>query len=60
LDSFGFLRHGTTGHYFYKLLDGKMPRTKPINAASKVAIDQFFWNLTFFGMCYYLKDGVHD
>ena len=47
LGSFGFLLHGTTGHYFYGFLDGKMPGTKPITVASKVAIDQFFWNPIF-------------
>lgn len=53
LGSFGFLLHGTTGHYFYGFLDSKMPGTKPVTVASKVAIDQFFWNpifgLMFFG-----------
>jgi len=47
LGSFGFLLHGTTGHYFYGFLDGKLPGTKPITVASKVAIDQFFWNPIF-------------
>lgn len=53
LGSFGFLLHGTTGHYFYGFLDSKLPGTKPVTVASKVAIDQFFWNpifgLMFFG-----------
>jgi protein Mpv17 len=53
LGSFGFLIHGTTGHYFYGFLDGKLPGTKPVTVATKVAIDQFFWNpifgLMFFG-----------
>lgn len=53
LGSFGFLIHGTTGHYFYGMLDSKMPGTKPVTVATKVAIDQFFWNpifgLMFFG-----------
>ena len=43
LASFGFLLHGTTGHYFYGFLDSKMPGTKPVTVASKVMIDQFFW-----------------
>jgi len=53
LGSFGFLLHGTTGHYFYGFLDSKMPGTKPMTVATKVAIDQFFWNpifgIMFFG-----------
>eukprot|EP00542_Grammatophora_oceanica_P022728 CAMPEP_0194027146 /NCGR_PEP_ID=MMETSP0009_2-20130614/1350_1 /TAXON_ID=210454 /ORGANISM="Grammatophora oceanica, Strain CCMP 410" /LENGTH=182 /DNA_ID=CAMNT_0038666107 /DNA_START=171 /DNA_END=719 /DNA_ORIENTATION=+ len=53
LGSFGFLVHGTTGHYFYGFLDSKLPGTKPVTVASKVAIDQVLWNpifgLMFFG-----------
>jgi protein Mpv17 len=53
MGSFGFLLHGTTGHYFYGMLDGKLPGTKPITVATKVAIDQTIWNpifgLMFFG-----------
>jgi protein Mpv17 len=53
LGSFGFLIHGTTGHYFYGFLDSKMPGTAMTTVASKVAIDQLFWNpifgLMFFG-----------
>ena len=53
LGSFGFLLHGTTGHYFYGFLDSKLPGTKPITVASKVFIDQTIWNpifgLMFFG-----------
>ena len=53
LGSFGFLLHGTTGHYFYGFLDSKLPGTKPITVATKVAIDQTMWNpifgLMFFG-----------
>eukprot|EP00558_Chaetoceros_sp_UNC1202_P006454 CAMPEP_0197245608 /NCGR_PEP_ID=MMETSP1429-20130617/10343_1 /TAXON_ID=49237 /ORGANISM="Chaetoceros sp., Strain UNC1202" /LENGTH=187 /DNA_ID=CAMNT_0042706139 /DNA_START=78 /DNA_END=641 /DNA_ORIENTATION=+ len=53
MGSFGLLLHGTTGHYFYGFLDSKMPGTKPVTVATKVAIDQFFWNpifgLMFFG-----------
>lgn len=53
MGSFGFLVHGTTGHYFYGMLDGMMPGTKAVTVASKVAIDQVFWNpcfgLMFFG-----------
>eukprot|EP00554_Chaetoceros_debilis_P002594 CAMPEP_0194096446 /NCGR_PEP_ID=MMETSP0149-20130528/57307_1 /TAXON_ID=122233 /ORGANISM="Chaetoceros debilis, Strain MM31A-1" /LENGTH=185 /DNA_ID=CAMNT_0038782421 /DNA_START=480 /DNA_END=1037 /DNA_ORIENTATION=- len=47
LGSFGFMLHGTTGHYFYGMLDSKMPGTKPVTVASKVVIDQFFWNPIF-------------
>lgn len=53
LGSFGFLLHGTTGHYFYGFLDSKLPGTKPVTVATKVAIDQTLWNpifgLMFFG-----------
>jgi protein Mpv17 len=53
LGSFGFLLHGTTGHYFYGFLDSKLPGTAPVTVASKVAIDQTLWNpifgLMFFG-----------
>lgn len=47
LGSFGFLVHGTTGHYFYGMLDSKLPGTKPITVATKVAIDQTIWNPIF-------------
>lgn len=47
LGSFGFLIHGTTGHYFYGFLDSKLPGTKPITVATKVAIDQTIWNPIF-------------
>jgi protein Mpv17 len=47
LGSFGFLLHGTTGHYFYGMLDSKLPGTSPITVASKVAIDQTIWNPIF-------------
>lgn len=53
MGSFGFLLHGTTGHYFYGFLDSKLPGTKPVTVATKVAIDQTIWNpifgLMFFG-----------
>lgn len=38
--SFGALVHGPTGHYFYGMLDSKLPGTKPMTVATKVAIDQ--------------------
>lgn len=47
LGSFGFLIHGTTGHYFYGFLDSKMPGTAPTTVATKVAIDQVVWNPIF-------------
>ena len=47
LGSFGFLCHGSTGHYFYGMLDSKMPGTKPVTVASKVLIDQTIWNPIF-------------
>jgi protein Mpv17 len=53
MGSFGFLLHGTTGHYFYGMLDSKLPGTAPMTVATKVAIDQTIWNpifgLMFFG-----------
>merc|ERR1719183_450939 len=45
--SFGFLLHGTTGHYFYGFLDSKLPGTKPMTVATKVLIDQTMWNPIF-------------
>jgi len=47
LGSFGFLIHGTTGHYFYGFLDSKLPGTKPVTVATKVITDQVFWNPIF-------------
>lgn len=47
LGSFGFLIHGSTGHYFYGFLDSKLPGTKPVTVASKVFIDQTIWNPIF-------------
>jgi protein Mpv17 len=47
MGSFGFMMHGTTGHYFYGFLDSKMPGTAPLTVASKVAIDQTIWNPIF-------------
>ena len=47
LGSFGFLLHGTTGHYFYGFLDSKLPGTAPTTVATKVAIDQTIWNPIF-------------
>ena len=36
--SFGFLLHGTTGHFFYNFLDGKLKGTDPLTVAAKVAV----------------------
>jgi protein Mpv17 len=47
LGSFGFLLHGTTGHYFYGFLDSRLPGTKPLTVATKVLIDQTIWNPIF-------------
>jgi len=47
MGSFGFLLHGTTGHYFYGFLDSKLPGTKPVTVATKVFIDQTMWNPIF-------------
>ena len=47
MGSFGFLLHGTTGHYFYGFLDGKLPGTAPVTVATKVFIDQTMWNPIF-------------
>lgn len=41
--SFGFLLHGTTGHYFYNFLDSVMAGATPAFVAAKVAIDQTLW-----------------
>ena len=47
LASFGFLVHGTTSHWFYGMLDGKIPGTSAGVVASKVFIDQVLWNPIF-------------
>jgi len=53
LSSFGFLIHGTSSHYFYGFLDGKIPGTSAKVVFSKVFIDQVLWNpifgIMFFG-----------
>jgi protein Mpv17 len=59
LASFGFLIHGTTGHYFYGMLDSKLPGTKPMTVASKVAIDQVFWNPCF-GVMFFTYLGLAE
>jgi protein Mpv17 len=47
MGSFGFFLHGSTGHYFYGFLDGKLPGTAPMTVATKVLIDQTIWNPIF-------------
>ena len=47
LASFGFLVHGSTSHWFYGMLDGKIPGTSAGVVASKVFIDQVLWNPIF-------------
>jgi len=45
--SFGLLIHGTTGHFFYGMLDSKIPGTAALTVATKVFIDQAIWNPIF-------------
>eukprot|EP00616_Rhizochromulina_sp_CCMP1243_P013725 CAMPEP_0118978430 /NCGR_PEP_ID=MMETSP1173-20130426/23677_1 /TAXON_ID=1034831 /ORGANISM="Rhizochromulina marina cf, Strain CCMP1243" /LENGTH=179 /DNA_ID=CAMNT_0006928625 /DNA_START=11 /DNA_END=550 /DNA_ORIENTATION=- len=59
LGSFGLLVHGTTGHYFYGFLDSKLPGTKPVTVASKVLIDQVFWNPCF-GIMFFTYLGLAE
>jgi protein Mpv17 len=47
LSSFGFLIHGSTSHYFYGFLDGKIPGATAPVVALKVFIDQVLWNPIF-------------
>lgn len=47
LASFGFLVHGSTSHYFYGFLDGKIPGTSAPIVFTKVFIDQVLWNPIF-------------
>ena len=53
LSSFGFLVHGTTSHWFYGMLDGKIPGKSAKVVFTKVFIDQVLWNpifgIMFFG-----------
>ncbi|KAJ8599436.1 hypothetical protein CTAYLR_007999 [Chrysophaeum taylorii] len=57
LASFGFLVHGTTSHWFYGVLDGKIPGTTAGAVASKVAIDQILWN-PIFGVMFFGYMGI--
>ena len=47
LASFGFLVHGTSSHWFYGMLDGKIPGTSAGVVFTKVFIDQVLWNPCF-------------
>jgi len=47
LASFGALVHGTTSHWFYGMLDGKIPGTSAKAVFTKVFIDQVLWNPCF-------------
>jgi protein Mpv17 len=47
LTSFGFLIHGTSSHWFYGMLDGKIPGTSAKVVFTKVFIDQVLWNPIF-------------
>ncbi|CAM9287316.1 unnamed protein product [Ectocarpus sp. 4 AP-2014] len=59
LGTFGALVHGPTGHYFYGMLDAKLPGTKPMTVASKVAIDQTIWN-PIFGVMFFTYLGLAE
>ncbi|KAK4533572.1 hypothetical protein CCYA_CCYA18G4454 [Cyanidiococcus yangmingshanensis] len=41
--SFGFLIHGSTGHYWYQFLDQMIKGTGVRQVVSKVALDQLLW-----------------
>lgn len=47
LSSFGFLVHGTSSHWFYGWLDGRIPGTSAAVVFTKVFIDQVLWNPIF-------------
>jgi len=47
LSSFGFLVHGTSSHWFYGFLDGRIPGTSAKVVFTKVFIDQVLWNPIF-------------
>merc|ERR1712216_1033107 len=61
--SFGFLCHGTTGHFFYGFLDSKIKGASPPKVIAKVAIDQTLWAPTFMVMFFTymcIFDGTPD
>jgi len=51
--------HGTTSHWFYGKLDGKIPGTGAGAVASKVFIDQVLWN-PIFGIMFFGYMGVFE
>lgn len=57
--SFGLLVHGTTSHWFYGKLDGKIPGTGAGAVASKVGIDQVLWN-PIFGIMFFGYMGIFE
>jgi len=57
LASFGFLVHGTTSHWFYGMLDGKIPGTSAKVVFTKVFIDQVLWN-PIFGIMFFCYLGI--
>jgi len=57
MGSFGFLLHGTTGHYFYGFLDSVMPGKSPADVIAKVAIDQILW-APIFGIMFFTYLGA--
>ena len=61
LASFGVFIHGTSGHYFYSLLDSHFPGTSGGTVATKVLIDQICWSpvftTIFFGYNLLLEEG---
>mmetsp|Transcript_15629 Transcript_15629/g.23275 ORF Transcript_15629/g.23275 Transcript_15629/m.23275 type:complete len:188 (+) Transcript_15629:105-668(+) len=59
LGSFGALIHGPTGHWFYGMLDKKMPGTAAATVATKVAIDQTIWN-PIFGCMFFTYLGLTE
>ena len=59
LAGFGALIHGPTGHWFYGVLDNKIPGRGAVEVASKVAIDQLLWN-PIFGIMFFTWQGVFE
>jgi protein Mpv17 len=59
LASFGFLVHGTTSHWFYGMLDGKIPGKSAKVVFSKVFIDQVLWN-PIFGVMFFSYVGLME
>ena len=57
LASFGFFVHGTTSHWFYGMLDGRIPGKGAGAVASKVFIDQVLWN-PIFGVMFFSYMGL--